>query len=219
MYVLAQGLLVEFSDFDRDEKAQNLRTIIQDKYERLRRKALKLLSRGDPKNPRPKTESKAFFEEIQKEVIKAGREKKTLAKLMKKQGFLYTEKPQVAFGPDLAKFYDYCNERNAVMGLIEEKNMEPESELTEQDLFYCLIDYEEVETAIGYLKHDDYEREFMWQKSEAEKVDRIEEFVESLLISQLSVRTHFSVGGTGSRINKDRERYIKVRVRNYWYIA
>ena len=110
MNALLTALLAEYSHNELEEKLQNQ---IKEKYNSLRLKALKLISKGDPTNPRPKPEAKQFLETLKADVEKAQHDRKQLNKLMKKQGFSWEDPPEESFGANLGRLYFYCNEERA----------------------------------------------------------------------------------------------------------
>ena len=213
MYALISSLLKDYSNFNENQSAQKLYTQIKSKYDCLRQKALRLISKGDPNNPRPKPEAKQFYENLKIEVEKTKTDRRQLGKIMKKHGFItpFKEPPEDSFGPNLGRFYFYCNEANTSMVMVTEDTIQPPSDLIDnEELYYVLHQYEEMEMATLYLNTMNIDAEILWQKSEKEKVDRIDNFIDALTLSQLSARTHISAQYSSAKLHKDGERYIRV---------
>ena len=97
------------------------------------------------------------------------------------------------------------------MVIVPDDDIKPFSDLTgKEELYYVLHQYEEMETAVLHFNCNNFESETIWQKSEKEKIDRIDDFIESVLLSQLSVRTHITAPFSGSKLERDGTRYIRV---------
>ena len=67
---------------------------IEQKYGALREKALRLVSKGNPQNPRPMAEAKKVFEEMEEAIEKMKRDRNTVTKYMKKIGFQLPSKQE-----------------------------------------------------------------------------------------------------------------------------
>ena len=83
---------------------------------------------------------------------------------------------------------------------VPDDDIRPLSDLTgKEELYYVLHQYEEMETAVLHFNCQNFETESVWQKSEKEKIDRMDDFIEAILLSQLSVRTHITTPYSGSK--------------------
>ena len=89
------------------QNVQEVLVQIEEKYSTLRRKALRLLSKGDPTNPRPVAEAKKFFDEMEAAIQDTKRDNKKVAKYMAKYGFQLPasghQEPEAFFGANMAR--------------------------------------------------------------------------------------------------------------------
>ena len=137
-----------------DSNFVHLMNEIEQKYGTLRKKAIRLISRGNPQNPRPASESKKIFEETEAAIEGMNRDKKSISKYMTKIGFELPNKqnPETFFGPNIAKLVAWAKEVSVSSSFIDENEIQPSSELTSHDLFYSLYNYEELEKATTVLQ-------------------------------------------------------------------
>ena len=137
-----------------DSNFVHLMNEIEQKYATLRKKAIRLISKGNPQNPRPPSESKKIFEETEQAIDNMHRDKKSISKYMTKIGFELPNRdnPETFFGPNIAKLVAWAKELNVSGSLIDETEIEPSSDLTGHDLFYSLYNYEELEKATTVLQ-------------------------------------------------------------------
>jgi hypothetical protein len=176
-------------------------------------KALKMIAKGDPNNPRPQPEMKKAYDALKLDIEKTHQDpKKLLGKLMKKYGFVYTGPPEEAFGPNLGRFFHYFAIASKDMLSIDEQIIDPVSDIVgTEELYYLLHQYEQMEIAtFGTHFKDNFKMEIIWQKSEIQRIEKIDIFIDALLMSQLGIRKHASMQYSGTNLVHDGERYIKV---------